>query len=88
MGVSPSQTSIDEDKENQDQSPKPFVLNRLGVASSRTSAFDHLSVAKKRASIFYHLKSDDVEAFSKKPIHTREDNKSNEASQRKDKGVL
>ena len=66
LGVSPSQTSSDEDKENQDQPPKPSVLNRLGAAASRTSAFDRLSVA----SVFDHLKSDDVEASSKKPIHT------------------
>ena len=55
----------------------------MGVVSSRTSAFDHLSIARKLTSIFDRLKSDDVEAFSKKPIHTREDNKSNEASQKK-----
>ena len=83
MGVSPSQTSSDEDKENQDQPPKPSVLNRLGAAASRTSAFDRLSVARKRASVFDRLKSDDVEASSEKPIHTREDRKSNEASQKK-----
>ena len=63
--------------------PKPSVLNRLGVVASRTSAFDRLSVARKRASVFDRLKSDDVEASSEKSIHTREDKKSNEASQKK-----
>ena len=83
LGVSASQTSSDEDKENQDLPPKPSILNRLGAAASRTSAFDRLSVARKRASVFDRLKSDEVEASSEKPIHIREDKKSNKASQKK-----
>ena len=83
MGVSPSQTSIDEKKENRDQSLKSSILNRLGATLSRTSAFDCLSVAKKWASIFDCLKSDDVEASSKKPIYIRKEKKSNKASQKK-----
>ena len=46
-------------------------------------AFDHLFVARNRASIFDRLKSDDVEAFLEKSIHTRKDKKSKEASQKK-----
>ena len=61
-----SLTSIDEEKENQDQASKPFVLNRLRAASSQTSIFDRLSISKKRASVFNCLKSDDVESFLKK----------------------
>ena len=55
----------------------------MGAHTSRTLAFDRLSVARNRASVFDRLKSDDVEAFSKKSIHTRKDNKSKEALQNK-----
>ena len=83
LEVASSQTSINKEKENQGQSPRFFVFNRLGTHTSWTSAFDHLSVAKKRASVFDRLKSDDVEASSEKSIHTKKDKKSKEVSQKK-----
>ena len=55
----------------------------MGTHTSRTSAFDRLSIARKWASVFDRLKSDDIEAFSKKSIHTRKDKKSKEASHNK-----
>ena len=80
LEVSSSQTSIDEKKGNQGQSPRSFVFNRLGTHTSRTSTFDHLFVVRNRAFVFDHLKSDDVEVFSEKSIHTKNDKKSKEAS--------
>ena len=75
-----SQTSIDEETENQGQSPRSFIFNRLGAHTSRTSTFDRLSIARNQVSIFDRLKSDDVEAFSEKFIHMRKDKKSKETS--------
>ena len=80
LEVSSFQTSIDEEKENRSQSPTSSIFNRLGAHTSWTSTFDRLSVVKNRASIFDHLKSDDVEAFSKKATHTKNYKKSKETS--------
>ena len=55
----------------------------MGEASSRILAFDRLSVARKQTSVYDRLKSDDVEAFSEKTIHTRKDKNSNETSKKK-----
>ena len=88
LGVSPSQTSINEEKENRDQSPRSSAFDRFEASSLWTLTFDRLSIAKKRASIFDCLKSDDVEASLEKPIHTKKIRIQWKPRKRKDKGVL